>query len=133
MWRFYRYKSYLNQSMQGLAGGNGNFEDYWQQSSFSYKCCCLSSSIMFALSLLIPGLIILCIDIPNLTIWSFELWRLFVSMYGQIPTVMSILSILFSFMWIYSILKVHRSLFRIQNTPLSTKYSNYSSLTWKFI
>lgn len=94
--------------MQGLAGGNGNFEEYWKQSSFSYKCCCLTSTIIFAFSMFVPALIILFIDIPELTIWSFQIWRIFVSMLAQTPSLMSILSIVFSFMWLYNILKVHR-------------------------
>lgn len=92
--------------MQGFPAANGNAEDFWKQSSFTYKLCCLSSTLIFLFSLFLPALIIFFIDIPELTIWSFQIWRLFLSFYGQMPNIMSILSLLFSFMWMYNMLKV---------------------------
>ena len=89
-----------------MGGGNGNANDYWNQSACSYKLCCLSSTIIFMVGLLLPAVIIFFIDIPEYTIWSFQIWRILVSMFGQMPSIMSILSVLFSFMWLHSILKV---------------------------
>lgn len=92
--------------LQGLGGGNGNAEDYWKQSSFTYKFYLITSSLLFLFSILIPSIITVFIDIPAFTIWSFQIWRLFFSFYGQMPSIMSILSLIFSFLWIQEYLKV---------------------------
>lgn len=81
-------------------------EDYWKETSFTYKYYCLTSTVIFMISLLIPAIAVFFIDIPQLTIWSFQIWKLFLSMYGQMPGIISILSLLFSFMWIYRMIKV---------------------------
>jgi VIT1/CCC1 family predicted Fe2+/Mn2+ transporter len=88
--------------------GNSNVgaEDCWKQAAFSFKFYFLTSLIIFFISLLIPAVSMLFIDIPEYTIWSFQIWRLVLSMYGQTFGIMSILNIVFSFLWMYSILKV---------------------------
>lgn len=116
-----------------MGGRNGNAGDYWNESAFSYKFCCLTSTAIFMLGILIPAILVFCIDVPEFTIWSFQVWRLFVSMWGQFPSIMSILSIAFSFMWLHTILKVFLSLCRMPKDPLSIRYFSWSSLTSKFI
>lgn len=116
-----------------MGNPNGNAGDYWNESAFSYKFCCLTSTVIFLIGILIPVIVVFCIDIPELTIWSFQIWRLLISMWGQYPTFMSILSVLFSFMWLHSILKVYLFICRIHKDPPYIKYFKLSLLIFKFI
>jgi hypothetical protein len=92
--------------------GNQNLgtEDCWKQTSFSLKLFLISSTIIFIVSLLIPALTVLFIDVPAYTIWSLQIWRLLFAMYGQIPGIMSIFSIAFAFLWMYPMLKVPKNI-----------------------
>ena len=81
-------------------------EDFWNQSSFSFKFFSLTSVILFVISLIFTSLSYLFMDIPSLTIFSFQIWRLFFSFYAQLPNPMSIISLLFSFLWMRPMFKV---------------------------
>lgn len=85
------------------------------------------------ISVIVPAIAVFCIDIPELTIWSFQIWRLFVSMYGQFPSIMSILSVLFSFMWMHRMIKVCLSLFRTNKDPLYTRLLKLYLSIYKYI
>lgn len=85
---------------------NVSAENYWGQAAFSYKFFLISSGVIFLFSLVIPAIAVFCIDIPEYTLWSFQIWRLILSLYAQLPQIMSLLSLLFSFMWLHNILKV---------------------------
>ena len=93
--------------LQYIGEGNGSADDYWKQSSFTFKFYLITSSLLFLFSILIPSIImVVFIDMPAFTIWNFQIWRLFFSFYGQMPKTISILNLIFSFLWIQEYLKV---------------------------
>lgn len=92
-----------------IQGGapNVNAETYWNNAAFSYKFFCLSSTLIFIFSLVIPFIAVALIDIPELTVWSFQIWRLIFSVYGQLPQLMSLINLIFAFIWLYYVLNVN--------------------------
>jgi hypothetical protein len=85
---------------------NNKAEKYWKQSSFSFKFYFLSSALIVLIAMIVPAIGEFFIDRPVYTIWYFQIWRLVLSMYGQIPGFISILTIVISFVWIYRMMKV---------------------------
>lgn len=85
---------------------NVSVENYWGLAPFSYKFFVISSGVIFLFSLVIPAIAIFCIDVPEYTLWSFQIWRLILSLYAELPQIMSLINLIFSFIWLHGILKV---------------------------
>lgn len=83
--------------MRGLLGDP---QGMWNSAGYTYKFYAISSLIIFMLSLIFGNVGIFFFDSLQWTFYKFQLWKLLVSFYFQIPSFLSILSVLFSFLWI---------------------------------
>ena len=89
-----------------MLGNMGSPQEFWNSATFTFKFFAIVSLAVFLISLLIPSFAVFLIDIPVLTTTSFQVWRLITSFLGQLPNIYSVIYLLFSFLWIRTIIKV---------------------------
>lgn len=79
---------------------------YWQESAFSFKFYLALTCLLFLLSFIFNSITQTLVDIPYFTAFEYELWRLFFSLFVLPPKLMSILGIVFAFVWLHRLIKV---------------------------
>lgn len=72
-------------------------QGFWSSVGFTYKFLLVANLVIFFLCLLFSSIIL--VDIPTLIISQLQIWRLFFPYLAQIPTLFSLISVAFSFLW----------------------------------
>ena len=91
--------------MFGMGGQHNDMRSCWDSLGLAYKFYLITTASIFLVSLFIP-ICVLFIDVTEYTVFSFHIWRLFFSFWGNLPSPISIINILFSFMWLIKLIDV---------------------------
>ena len=110
----------------------GMNENCWASVTFAYKFYFISSLITLVFFLITSSYIF--VDMPALTVFQLQLWRIFFAFYGQV-SFMGIISILFAFLWMSRLIPatVHLLLSRKNNIPQFTQLLTYFCKVWLYI
>ena len=89
----------------GQGGQYNDASSCWNSMSFSFKFYFLTSLGIFVGSIIYP-LCFLLMDIPQFTIDNLHLWNPFFAFWGNIPSPIAIINILFAFLWMMRMMEV---------------------------
>lgn len=91
---------------RGLTGQYNDADSCWKAMGFAYKFYFISTLAIFLVSLVLIPICLLFVNAPILTVFGFQIWRLFFCFWGNFSSMFAILSILFSFLWLIRLLQV---------------------------